>query len=169
MKPVELFTKFADLVIAPSKSQETHIVQFDDITNQTITGLCICRHDLLELKEGRKQKPEKTITQLNTCLTAFNTASITINEDPTTSIMRIGLLSNSITYSLSRLVELLENDDKKAWKKESTTATIAECKKIQDALYQHYTALRSDDAASKHVEEKLEDLNKTLANLQKML
>jgi hypothetical protein len=68
------------------------------------------------------------------------------------------------------MIEMLEafNHRKADWKKEFTTATIAECAKTTQKLYEEYSFLKSGTYGTK-VAEKLDDLNKTLTNLQEIL
>ena len=102
-------------------------------------------------------------------MNSFNSKSIQVKEQRENALIRIELITNSISFSLSRFVELLEsiNKHKIDWKKESTTPILAECQKTIETLYAQYNLLRSDDELSKKVGEKLEDLNKTLAAMQK--
>jgi hypothetical protein len=68
------------------------------------------------------------------------------------------------------MVEMLEafNHRKANWKKESTTATITECAKTTQKLYEEYSFLKSSTSGTK-VAEKLDDLNKTLKDLHEIL
>ena len=78
------------------------------------------------------------------------------------------MITNSITFSCSRLVELLEefNSKKIDWNKESTTSTIKEVERIKEKLNQQFNSTKSGNQMN--VEEKLEDLDKALATLQKL-
>ena len=161
--------------------EEIQELSLEEATSSTISGLYIFRSHAKELKERldskEKLKPkdlaetENALSNLKSALGNFNIAKIVANEEKEKSLMRIELMSNSINFSLSRFVELLEsiNKHKTDWKKESIAPTIAECSRTTATLYVQYNLVKSDDELSRKVGEKLEDLNKTLAALQKSL
>ena len=175
--------------------EEIEELSLEEASNKLITRLYLFRSDIKDIKQEIDKKSqekktkkdyrkelsyfEETEQELQQSIKIFNNTKLSqlttkdeehINHKEQT-LMRIELISNSINFSLSKLVELLEKFDEKKieWKKESITATIAESQKIQKTLYEQYTVIRSDEDISKKVEEKLEDLNKTLTTLQESL
>jgi hypothetical protein len=174
MKPIKILTSIASLgtfiskavTITDNYTKETQ--SFEDIASQTITELYLFRYHIQKVKPN---KIHETIHNLNNSLATFNNTSITISEDKYASLMHLGLVTNSINFSLSRLVELLETFNKNdiAWKKESTTATLTECQKTVIVLNEQFNAMKSDESVSINVEEKLKDLDNTLTTLQKLL
>ncbi|GIU69401.1 MAG: hypothetical protein KatS3mg002_0637 [Candidatus Woesearchaeota archaeon] len=111
-------------------------------------------------------------SELTNTLRRFNELiekeKITIN-DPQRSMMHLSLMTNSINYSLSRLVELIEEFDKRKIdrNKESTAAALTESVKIKEILYDYSKKVVYDEQIKVNVEEKLEDLDKVIAVLQK--
>ena len=177
---ITLFGTFIAKIVSVKQEQiieEIQELSFEDASHNAISELYIFRSQAKTLTEKPKLKPkdfkeiETSLETLKESLASFNKATLTLHEDKEKTLMRIGLITNSINFSLSRFVELLEsiNKHKTDWKKESTTPTIAEIQKTTDTLYAQYTVLKSEDDLSKKVGEKLEDLNKTLATLQKSL
>jgi hypothetical protein len=148
--------------------------------NNTISTLYLVRSDIKELagkiqKSQKKTKPselESILCTLNQGLSGFiqNPESVEKTQREQT-LMHVSLIANSLGFSLSKLVELLEafNSKKINWKKESATATHAEAEKIMLRLREEFDALKQDDQLSKDVEEKLEDLNKVLSGLAKTI
>lgn len=173
MKHVELFSRLAALGIFGSTSTVTESIQqtmdFHDAVNNTITDLYLFRYNLQKVQESKEI--EYALENINKSFGVFNASTLAVKEDSETTTLRIGLIANSIHCSLSRLVELLEkfNEQKIAWKKESTAATFTECKKIEITLNEQFDVIKSENVLRGNVEEKLEDLNKTLTTLQKLL
>jgi superfamily II helicase len=157
--------------------EEIHELSFEEAVNRTVSELYLIRSQATELKEKVKDKKfnlklyEEIQQNLTETLSLFNKTKIASSKDKEKTLMHISLVVNSINYSLSRLVELLEkfNNKKIDWKKESTTATQQEIEKIQKTLNEQFNATRSDDLLSRSVAEKLEDLNKTSATLQELI
>jgi potassium channel LctB len=176
---------FGALIAKIVSVKQEHIIEeiqelsYEESGHNAISELYLFRSQAKELKEKIDGKTktkdfreiENSIETLKDALTAFNKATLTSHEDKEKTILKIGLITNSINFSLSRFVELLEsvNKHKIAWKKESIAPAIAEIQKTTETLYAQYNALKSDDESSKKVGEKLEDLNKTLATLQESL
>jgi len=157
---------------------KTHTIE--EAYNNTISTLYIVRSDIKELIEKIQKTPKKAkssefesiISEFNHGLNGFNNNIIEKEEvHREKSLMHISLIANSMGFSLSKLVELLEAFDSKKinWKKESTTATHAEAQRIMLELHKEFDALKQDDELSRNVEEKLEDLNKVLSSLAKTI
>lgn len=157
--------------------EEIKELTFEEATHNAITGLYLFRNQAKELQEKiSKSKKDKSISKefdtinltLINALQTFNDSKITIN-DPHKSMMHLSLVTNSINYSLSRLVELLEEFNKRkiGWNKESTTTALAESVRMKETLTQSFERIKSDEQISKIVGEKLEDLNKAIEELQK--
>jgi hypothetical protein len=167
--------------------QEFEELSFEEATNSAISELYIFRSDAKtivdELHNEKKNKSSKFKDQDNTIqlknfeqsldtfkLAIQNIERATCNltaEQKHNGYLRIELLLNSITFSLSRMIEMLEAFDyrKTVWKKESTTATLVECRKIMQNIHSQYDLLKSGEHQAK-IEEKLEDLNITLKTLE---
>lgn len=161
--------------------EEIKELSFEEATHKVITELYLLRNQSKELQEKLsrpKSKEGKTLAKeldvlnltLIDALQTFNESRITIH-DPHKSMMHLSLMTNSINYSLSRLVELLEEFNKRkiGWNKESTTTALAETARMKEILMQSFERLKSDEQISKIVGEKLEDLNKAIAELQKSI
>jgi hypothetical protein len=157
--------------------EEIQELTFEEATHKTITELYLFRNQVKELQESlSKSKKDKNLSkELDTlnltlidALRTFNNSKIKLN-DPHKSMMHLSLMTNSINYSLSRLVELLEEFNKRkiGWNKESTTTALADAVKIKETLTQSFEKIKSDEQISKIAEEKLEDLNKAIDELQK--
>jgi len=161
--------------------EEIKEISIEEATNSAISESYLFRNSIASIKQEieSSKKPKKasqefehSLESLRHALIQFNNAKISTEnttEARLKALMHISLASNSINFSLSRLVELLEafNTKKIDWKKESTTPTIAEAQRLLKTLYEQYNVIRTDDELSKKVGEKLEDLNKTLATMQK--
>jgi hypothetical protein len=153
-------------------------LSFEESTNSAISELYIFRSDVRTITENivKSKKVnselknfEQSLNMLRLALKNIEHATHKLTaEQKHNGSLRIELILNSINFSLSRMIEMLEafNHRKANWKKESTTATIAECVKMTQKLYDEYSFLKSE-AQGTRVEEKLEDLNKTLQTLQK--
>ncbi len=160
--------------------EEIRELTFEEATHNAITGLYLFRNQAKELQEKisktKAAKSDKTFAkELDTMnltlidsLQSFNDSKIMIN-DPHKSMMHLSLMTNSINYSLSRLVGLLEEFNKRkiGWNKESTTTALAESVRMRETLMQSFERIKSDEQISKIVGEKLEDLNKAIEELQK--
>ena len=155
---------------------EVEELSFEESTNSAISELYIFRNDLKNIQENIQitkkvsSSETKSFTQslstLKLALTTIDNATSKLTtEQKQNSSLRIELILNSVNFSLSRMIELMEaSAHRKAdWKKESITATIEECTKIVQKLYDEYSFLKSEHKTS--VVEKLEDLNKTLMTL----
>ncbi|MGV8150426.1 MAG: potassium channel family protein [Candidatus Woesearchaeota archaeon] len=177
---LSLFGLFIGKIV--SKKQEQILEQVEELsveeaTHKAITELYLFRSQTSELLEdigSKKRNPKKEFDSiqliLSDALQTFTQTKTKI-DDPHKAMMHLSLMANSITHSLSRLVELLEEFNKRkiGWNKESTTATLDQTEQIKAIIAQNYERTKSDDAASKIVEEKLEDLNKIIADLQKLI
>lgn len=155
--------------------QEVKELSVEEATHTAITELYLFRNQAKELMEKKLDKSspkqlESIEITLKDALQTFNQTQLKIN-DPHKTMMHISLITNSITYSLSKLVELLEEFNKRkiGWNRESTTATYTEAERIKATLKQSCDQIKSDDQLKHIVEEKLEDLNKAIANLQKSI
>lgn len=161
--------------------EEIKELSFEEATHKVITELYLFRNQSKELQEKlskSKSKKGKALAKeldvlnltLIDALQTFNESRIMIH-DPHKSMMHLSLMTNSINHSLSRLVELLEEFNKRKidWNKESTTATIVETTRMKEILMQNFEKLKSDEQISTIVGEKLEDLNKAIAELQKSI
>lgn len=150
--------------------EEIQELSFEEATNRALSELYLIRNQLTELTESRFdiKKYDDIQQTLKEALSIFNNTKIASIRDKEKALMHISLIANSINFSLSRLVELLEKlkSRKTGWKKESTTAALEEIERIKKTLNQQFIALRSDDPLSMSVEEKLKDLDKTSATLQ---
>lgn len=160
--------------------EEIKELSFEEATHKVITELYLFRNQAKELQEKLSKKKviktdkalAKELDVLNLtlidALQTFNESRITVH-DPHRSMMHLSLMANSINHSLSRLVELLEEFNKRkiGWNKESTTTAIAETARMKEILMQSFERLKSDEQMSKIVGEKLEDLNKAIAELRK--
>lgn len=154
--------------------EEIEELSFEEAAHKTITELYLFRNQAEELESRlSKAKKDKNLSKeldslqltLIDALQTFNGSKPRI-DDPQQS-MHIALVANSINYSLSRLVGLLEefNKGKTGWNKESTTSIIDAAKQTAETLKQQIQRM----PAAKNVEEKLEDLNKAIADLQKSI
>lgn len=160
--------------------QEVEELSFEESTNSAISELYIFRNDIKTLLENSKTSKKISNEQKNfeQSLSMFKLALQNIaqattkltTEQKQNSSLRIELILNSINFSLSRMIEVLEAFDHKKtnWKKESITATIIECFQIMQKLYDEYSFLKSVEPQTKVVE-KLEDLDKTLKTLEETL
>lgn len=179
---VTLFGLFIGKLVSLNQEklvEEIKELSFEEATNSAITELYLFRSqakDIQEKLEGAKkqkglnQELESLQLTLTDALHVFNESKITITNSHN-SLMYMSLVTNSINYSLSKLVELLEEFNKRKidWKKESTTATYNEAERIKEKLVKNYTNIKSDDQSSSIVAEKLEDLNKIISVLQKLM
>lgn len=184
---VALLGIFIAKIIAVKQEEIIHEVEelsFEESTNSAISELYIFRNDLKTLLEYPKTNSKTTkketdlVQSFEQSLSMFklalqNTENSTkklTSEQKYSSSLRIELILNSINFSLSRMIEVLEtfNHKKTNWKKESITATIAECKQILTKLHEEYSFLRSVESQSKAAE-KLDDLDKTLKTLEETL
>jgi hypothetical protein len=171
-----LFGVFIGKIVSVKQEQileEIEELSLEEATNKAISDLYLFRNQAKEIigKKFNLKEIEMTLQSLRSSLVQFNGSKIKVQEDHDKALMRLELISNSINFSLSRFVELLEaiRKHKTDWKNESTTPTVAECQKTLETLYAQYNLVKSDDELSNKVREKLEDLNKTLAALQKSL
>ena len=158
--------------------QEVEELSFEESTNSAVSELYIFRSEIRNISEStlKSKKVSSEVKNFEQSLGTLRLALQNIEratnrmtaEQKHNGCLRIELILNSINFSLSRMIEMLEtfNHRKANWKKESTTATITECAKITQKLYDEYSFLRSSTQGTK-VAEKLEDLNKTLQTLQK--
>lgn len=187
---IALLGIFIAKIISVKQEEIIHEVEelsFEESTNSAISELYLFRNDLKNLLESlntnskikRKEINETdAIKNFEQSLNMFklalkNTENSTIkltSEKKHNSSLRIELILNSINFSLSRMIEVLEtfNRKKTNWKKESITATIAECKQMLKKLYEEYSFLKSVESQSKAAE-KLDDLDKTLKTLEETL
>jgi hypothetical protein len=180
---VALFGLFIAKIVAVKQEelvQEVEELSFEESTNSAISEMYIFRNDIKNINEqitsskkiGNEVKNfEQSLSTLKLALQNIDHATNKLTtEQKQNSSLRIELILNSINFSLSRMVEMLEafNHRKADWKKESITAAIAECAKTTQKLYEEYSFLKSGTQGTK-VAEKLEDLNKTLKNLQETL
>jgi hypothetical protein len=160
--------------------QEVEELSFEESTNSAISELYIFRSDIRNISEQVKSSKkisnevknfEQSLSTLKLALQNIDSATNKLTtEQKHNGSLRIELILNSINFSLSRMVEMLEAfDHRKAnWKKESTTATITECIQIAQKLHEQYSFLKSEAQGTKVVE-KLEDLNKTLQTLNETI
>jgi hypothetical protein len=183
MASIILFGIFIGKIVSIKQEEileEVREISIEDATNNAVSQLYIFRNHIGALTEQLKtakasQKVVKDFglsqEDLQHALQEFHKSNISTSEDKEKALMHISLVANSINFSLSKLVELLDtfNTKKIDWKKESTTTTLAESQKVLDTLYGQYNAMRKDDELSKKVGEKLEDLNKTLATMKKSI
>jgi hypothetical protein len=180
---VAILGVFIAKIIAVKQEEIIHEVEelsFEESTNSAISELYIFRNDAKTVIENIKatKKSNNEIKNFEQSLSTFKLALQNIehattklsSEQKQDSNLRIELILNSVNFSLSRMIELLETFDHKKtnWKKESITATIIECKQIMQKLYDEYSFLKSVEPQTKVVE-KLEDLNKTLKTLSETL
>jgi len=162
-------------------SQEVEELSFEESTNSAISELYIFRNDIKNIqdkivttkKSSNEVKTfEQTLPNMRLALETLEHATDKLSsEQKQNSSLRVELIINSINFSLSRMIEMLEafNHKKADWKKESTTATITECARITQKLYDQYSLLRSNEHSGTKVAEKLDDLNKTLATMNESL
>ena len=155
--------------------QEVEELSFEESTNSAISELYIFRNDIRNISENitRSKKVSNEIKDFGQSLSTLKLALKNVEsatskltaEQKHNGSLRIELILNSINFSLSRMIEMLEafNHRKANWKKESITATIAECADMTQRLYDEYSFLRSTQGTK--VAEKLDDLNKTLQTL----
>jgi hypothetical protein len=180
---VALFGIFIAKIVAVRQEelqQEVEELSFEESTNSAISELYIFRSDIKNINEQIKSSKklgsevknfEQSLATLKLALQNIDNATNKLtSEQKQNSSLRIELILNSINFSLSRMIEMLEafNHRKANWKKEFTTATIAECAKTTQKLYDEYSFLKSSTQGTK-VAEKLDDLNKTLHDLQETL
>jgi len=159
--------------------QEVEELSFEESTNNAISELYIFRNDIRNINENitRSKKVnsevkdfEQSLNMLRLALQNIENATNKLTaEQKQNGSLRIELILNSINFSLSRMIEMLEafNHRKANWKKESTTATITECANMTQKLYDEYSFLRSTQGTK--VAEKLDDLNKTLQTLHETM
>jgi len=174
---------FIAKIVAVKQEEIIHEVEelsFEESTNSAISELYIFRNDVKTIIETTKtsKKNNNNLKSFEQSLNMFKLALQNIehatkkltSEQKQNSSLRIELILNSINFSLSRMIEVLETFDHKKtnWKKESITATIVESKQIMQNLYDTYIFLKSVEPQTKVVE-KLEDLNKTLKTLHETL
>jgi len=152
----------------------------EESVHAAITELYIFRNDVKDIQEKLftiKQKKNATeLTDFEHSLTSLQSALKHLHlatpehsfEEGSQETMHSALMTNSLTSSLSKLVELLEtfNTKKIAWKNESITTTMNECTDMTHALIQQYRALSNN--ASHMIGEKLEDLNNVTSALEKL-
>jgi hypothetical protein len=146
---------------------------FEEASHDAIIGIYMFKAQARELEDSKKDTNtstyNKTVKILSDTFKEFDNIEHTQTmEENQSTLLHISLLSSSINSSLSRLAELLDTfaNEKIDQKKESTTSALAEAERICDALYEQYNVKKSDDQLSKNVEEKLEDLDKTITTLQ---
>ncbi len=154
-------------------------LNFEENANTAVAELYVFRSEIKELQEQllslKTKKGGSQITQLKQQVQNFNATLKHLSRIDMQSIdtehraMHLALLSNALTTSWSRLVELLEtfNNKKLSWKNESITTTIVECKEITKRLYEQYKQTSSGNATAT-VGEKLEDLNTMSSTLEKL-
>jgi potassium channel LctB len=159
--------------------QEVEELSFEESTNSAISELYIFRNDAKNIieqlsatrKVGSQLKDlDQSLSTLTLALTNIDAATGKLsNEQKHGNSLRIELILNSVNFSLSRMIEMLEafNHRKANWKKESTTATIKQCEQITQKLYEEYSFLKSEHNAA-NVAEKLDDLDKTLKTLREL-
>jgi hypothetical protein len=160
--------------------KEVEELSFEESTNSAISELYIFRSDIKNISDNIKSSKkignelkglQQSVSTLKLALENVDSATSKLTgEQKQNCTLRIELILNSINFSLSRLIEMLEAfDHRKAdWKKESTTAALNECVRITQKLYQQYSFVKSSEHTTKAAE-KLEDLNKTLLALQEIL
>jgi hypothetical protein len=180
---IALFGLFIAKIVAVKQEALEHEVEelsFEESTNSAISELYIFRSDIRNVSEHIKSSKkignevrsfEQSLSTLKLALENIDHATNKLTtEQKQNSSLRIELILNSIDFSLSRMVEMLEAfDHRKAdWKKESTTAAIAECAKTTQKLHEGFNFLKSSTQGTK-VAEKLDDLNKTLKDLHEIL
>jgi hypothetical protein len=180
---IALFGLFIAKIVAvkqESLEREVEELSFEESTNSAISELYIFRSDIKNVSEQIRSSKKigneiksfgQSLSTLKLALENIDHATGKLTtEQKQNSSLRIELILNSINFSLSRMIEMLEafNHRKADWKKEFTTATIAECAKTTQKLYEEYSFLTSSTYGTK-VAEKLDDLNKTLKNLQEIL
>jgi hypothetical protein len=158
--------------------QEVEELSFEESTNSAISELYIFRSEIKTIQESMKtgKKAGSDVRAFENTLPNLRLALLTLDqstgkltsEQKENSSLRVELIINSINFSLSRMVELTEafSHRKADWKKESTTATIAECARITQKLYDQYSILRSNEHQGTKIAEKLNDLNTTLNTLK---
>ena len=181
---VALLGIFIAKIIAVKQEEvifEVEELSFEESTNSAISELYIFRSEVKTLLDEVKSA-KKITTQVKTfeqSLTTFKLALLNIDkanskltqEQKQGNSLRIELLFNSVNFSYSRMIEMLEafNHRKANWKKEFTTATIAESILLTQKLCEEYSFLKSTEHQGTKVAEKLDDLNKTLKNLQETI
>jgi len=181
---IAMLGMFVAKIVAIKQEELVHEVEelsFEESTNSAISELYIFRNDIKNIQESSKtsKKPNNDVKEFEQSLPSLRLALLTLDrsteklttEQKENSSLRIELIINSIDFSLSRMVELIEafSHRKANWKKESTTATITECARITQKLYDQYSVLRSNEHQGTKVAEKLNDLSKTLNTLKESL
>jgi hypothetical protein len=154
-----LFATFISKIVSIKQEEiidEVKELSFEEATQNAITDLYLFRNDLKQ-----KNIPEAK-NHLETALTRYTNLKFIHNEK---SLMNISLITNSLNISLSMLCEILESKRKTNWTKESTTSTADNAGKILKTLYEEYNTIKSGQHDTV-VEEKLEDLSKTIAALK---
>ena len=181
---IAAFGLFIAKIVAVKQEElekEVEELSFEESTNSAISQLYIFRSDIKSISEHVKGS-KKISNELKSFQQSLSTLKLSLenvesatskltSEQKENGSLRIELILNSINFSLSRMIELQEAfDHRKAdWKKESTTATITECARITQKLYEQYSFLKSSEHNAVNVAEKLDDLNKTLKTLQETL
>jgi hypothetical protein len=180
---VALLGVFIAKIVAVKQEELEHEVEelsFEESTNSAISELYIFRSEIRNISDNTIHSKkvssevknfEQSLSTLRLALHNIESATNRLTaEQKQNGSLRIELILNSVNFSLSRMIEMLEafNHRKASWKKESTTATITECAMITQKLYEQYSFLKSSTQGTK-VAEKLEDLNKTLQTLQEIL
>ncbi|HEY9702891.1 MAG TPA: ion channel [Allocoleopsis sp.] len=168
-------------IIATKQEEILRIVEdlsFEESTNNAISQLYIFRSDIRNISETKSSKNvssqiknfEDSLKGITLALKDIENATSKLDSDKKkNSFQRIELIIGSVNSSLSRTIELLEafNHRKTSWKKESITTRINECIKVAKKLCDEYSFLKSE--SSTMIGEKLEDLDKTLQNLQEKI
>lgn len=172
--------------------EEINEITIEELSHNIISELYLFRNQSKELIEKiqnqknyqKSKNKKKNIEETQLFSKELSEVQITINEilkrfnvlieklkisNPQESMMHLSLMINSINYSLSRFVELLEefNNEKIDRNKESTTAIISEAVKIQTVLSTYIKRIQSDEQTKLIIEEKLKDLDKVVTELQK--
>ncbi|MEM4637697.1 MAG: potassium channel family protein [Candidatus Woesearchaeota archaeon] len=145
-------------------------LNFEETIQKTITELYILRNQITE--KGYKKINAEDIEYFSLLIgNSLKSLNQTKTNNPQTSVMELSLLTASINNSLSKFVELLKEFNKKktGWKKESITTTILEAKKSNQLLKEYFEKTTPQDQLYKIVGEKLEDLDRTIEELQKSL
>ena len=136
-----LFGMFITKLVATKQDhilKEIQELSFEEATNKAITQFYMFRNQASEIKKNSGKSTiskdyELSIQNFREALKTFNDSNPVI-KDNGIALRHISLITNSITFSCSRLVELLEefNSKKIDWNKESTTSTIKEVERIKE-------------------------------------
>ncbi len=173
-------TTFFGLIIAKLVSvkqqeiiTEIKTLSVEETTHNAITQLYLYRNDLNDVlttktSKAQIQKFDTALINLRAALELISTPTEKISADDNKALMNMSLLMNSVNFSISKTVEVLNNFNSKhiQWKKESITTTLVSCNNNAKNLYEQY---KINAAHETLVGEKLDDLDKTLTALQKSL